>query len=84
MANEKSDKNLTPWFPGDVKPVRPGVYITRLWESQGGMFAYWSGKHWGWRQPTAESAAAFGVSGHDRAEQSKQWRGLAQQPKEQA
>ena len=43
---------LTPWFPADVKPVRPGVYQIDgplCW----GEYSYFDGVHWngGWPNP---------------------------------
>ena len=39
---------LTPWFPGDVKPVREGVYERDyINASPGKFYCYWNGKFWG-------------------------------------
>lgn len=42
-------KKLTPWFPGDVKPVRAGYY-ERDWDGDGNRFGllsdYWDGRAW--------------------------------------
>ena len=48
---------LTPWFPGHVKPARPGVYQQR----SGGTGAHvgyqkWTGAHWLQWCETAEKA----------------------------
>ncbi len=39
---------LTPWYPGDVKPVREGVYERDyINASPGKFYCYWNGKYWG-------------------------------------
>lgn len=67
-------KKLTPWFPGDVKPVRVGYYV-RDWYGDGDSRHitpdFWSGDSW-------ETCYAGGS--RERAEfsrQSMKWRGLA-------
>lgn len=55
----------TPWFPGTVRPVRPGVYERRgVWVSQFGGentaangYAMWDGLRWCRSQPSALAAA---------------------------
>lgn len=46
-----SDCCCTQWFPGDVKPVRKGVYEVKPFVADYGepvrSFAYWDGKKWG-------------------------------------
>lgn len=39
--------NKTDWFPGDVKPVHRGVYLTRD-EDDVQWLNYWNGYQWGW------------------------------------
>lgn len=36
---------LTPWYPGDVKPVRKGVYQTKVVDLGTG-YQFWNGKRW--------------------------------------
>lgn len=37
----------TPWFPADVKPVRPGLYERKYPERQNISFPdRWDGEHW--------------------------------------
>lgn len=70
-----NDRELTPWFPVSMKPVRDGYYEVlyrgesevderdkRLWRA---------GEWWA---ADEKSIALFGVSGD-------QWRGLAKEPK---
>jgi hypothetical protein len=50
-----ADRDLTPWFPGTVKPARPGVYERtdhdEMWD-----FARWDGRRWMCGQLTPEEA----------------------------
>jgi hypothetical protein len=64
---------MTPWFPGHVKPTRPGAYAR---QSPAGPFSYWDGKRWGLgsRSP-AEAANAFARAGRSD-DQSAPWRGF--------
>lgn len=42
-------EKLTPWFPGETKPVRPGIYmVDQSWPGQEPqrVFSYWDGAHW--------------------------------------
>jgi hypothetical protein len=70
-----SDQWTTPWYPGDVKPVRVGVYERK---SHTGTFSYWDGKRWGMGAHFARQAA------NDRdpsAFQREPWRGLTKEAK---
>lgn len=76
----RKDK-LTPWFPGNVKPARKGVY-QRDWLDGGPLwFSYWNGKTWNSGDDTTEGAACpvnkYWKSNHQKLP----WRGLAQDPK---
>lgn len=66
----------TPWFGGDVKPVRPGVYQQMI--GSGAMLGYqrWDGKHWyAWCEAADEAADSdYPVKARDP------WRGLASKP----
>lgn len=74
-----SEENLTPWFPGDVKPVRKGVYQRRAGFL--GVYSYWNGRFWclGDNSPFG-AKDSFAIS-HASQAQSKPWRGLATPPK---
>jgi hypothetical protein len=70
---------LTEWFPGDVKPVRPGVYEREFGggSPNGYGFSRWTGSRWAWRGRTPEEAAASKfLSQNERI----RWRGLAEKP----
>lgn len=81
------NQELTDWFPAsqEMKPVRAGVYETRhslqFIPLRLG-YSYWSGTQWGNRYDTrAECEARRRYEGCGI--QSKEWRGLAEQPGEQ-
>lgn len=71
-------KELTPWFPASVKPVRDGVYeaIHGGWEHG---FARFENGFWQFLLATPELAEATPFS--HGASQNKEWRGLAKEPK---
>ena len=72
-------KQMTPWFPSHIKPVRKGVYEVKftpkgLYESY--FYAMWNGKRWS-RVATYDEMARF----HQNfdALQGKYWRGFKEQ-----
>lgn len=71
--------NLTPWFPGYVKPVRPGVYEA-YWSSERepepGWFAYFDGIDWSNSVSSIQEADAC-KEWKEGAVQDKTWRGLS-------
>lgn len=77
---------LTPWFPGDVKPVHIGVYQRDFGGVGNRKYAYWDGKHWRWSNNTPEGAAEWapildpglGVCSPAQSYPSIRWRGLAE------
>jgi len=69
---------LTEWYPGDVKPVRVGVYQQR----DGGLgltigYQFWSGKFWSSWAETAESAERGNRFLASDRHQNDPWRGVA-------
>ena len=73
-----STPKLTPWFPGHIKPVRPGVYEKQD-PSGADDFQHWNGRFWGCAYTSANTAA---VDKSFRSMfQSDAWRGLAEEPK---
>lgn len=74
---------LTPWYPPNIKPVRPGVYeaqwgSSKLWEDW--PYSYWTGEEWANSGATPEEALRL-KNWTLGANQSKKWRGLAKEPK---
>ena len=69
---------LTPWYPGDVKPVRVGVYQRdysgTTFSCHRSQYCYWNGRHWGMYGTTVSSAKrwSYAVSGW----QVLPWRGV--------
>lgn len=76
-----AEAKVTPWFPADVKPVRPGVY-ERDMESVGlrgyGQWSHWDGERWGGYG--ADKKIAMRNAESPSAYQSIPWRGLARKP----
>ena len=70
-----SKEKLTPWFPGNVKPARAGVYETKL--GLFGGYSRWTGKFRTDTEQTKKDANRCSL----RGAQAKQWRGLATPPK---
>lgn len=73
--------DLTPWFPGDVKPVRPGVYQRdRSGPYDGGPFySEWTGCQW--LVPAMSLERASKQTAVAIAQNGGRWRGLAKDPK---
>lgn len=76
-----SKQKLTPWFPADVMPVRPGVYETEFDDCADSFtwhgYSRWDGFRW-WNQfNTVAHAANGGAWKYEGAVQEKRWRGLA-------
>lgn len=70
----------TPWFKGNVRPVRAGPYERNYGSSKDlnvGM-CYWNGKWWSWSQENAVDAPDWMTT--KSAAQDKPWRGLAEAP----
>ncbi len=73
-------QKLTPWFPASVKPVHVGVYeITERLLGTG--YCYWNGYEWA-NMGSSINKAYENRDWLEGAYQSKNWRGLAEQPKE--
>ncbi len=69
-------KRLTPWFPGDVKPARKGVYERKYPHTTTlvATFCLWNGRRWFFGNGTLGDA---GYEVMPSAAQSLPWRGLA-------
>ena len=71
---------FTPWFPGDVNPVRVGVY-ERDYHDGYSCYCYWDGRYFGWASETPEAAKAdYDRNGRQSTRQDLPWRGLAEEP----
>lgn len=69
---------LTPWFPGNVKPARPGVYQRKL--SWGTRYAKWDGRVWlGYYYEPYSAAVGNHISAYQLS-RDIEWRGLAKDP----
>jgi len=76
-----SKEQLTGWYPPHIKPVRVGVYETRLpgWnEVWGGSsfkcFKHWDGEFWGYASETIDEAQIY--ADQQSISQHNYWRGL--------
>lgn len=72
-----TERKLTPWFPGTVKPARSGVYERR--NGQGcRWYSMWaSGRWWGNWATVARASNRWEYTGFSGV---LQWRGLAAKP----
>jgi hypothetical protein len=69
---------LTPWFPPDTKPVRPGIYMveaTNLW------WRYWDGERWHFGVSVSEEVPAptRASKWNIAPNQNVAWRGCAEE-----
>lgn len=74
-------KKFTPWFPGDVKPVRKGVYqqISGIGREVG--YQYWDGYFWfAWDEEKAGALREY-KHGYRACTQNDKWRGLTEEAK---
>jgi len=75
------DPFLTPWFPSDVAPVRPGVYmVDQSWrpgQEIESVYAYWDGIDW-YPQGSSPKDAMYTRSYGPKknGQKFRQWRGL--------
>ena len=74
-------KQMTPWFPADVKPVRVGLYEIQTTTAWRPYYAYWSGKQWGLIAAHPTSARWKTIAFTDGAYQEKIWRGFTKEQK---
>lgn len=69
---------LTPWFPGDVKPARPGAYQRRFHQGNSPIFfSRWDGETWRGVSSRPEGVAKTRASA---VWMRLEWRGLAADP----
>jgi hypothetical protein len=69
---------LTDWFPGDVKPVRKGVYQKLCGHGVELGYQYWNGKYWCYWTPNKNEAKTY--EGPSWEGEFGQWRGLTENP----
>lgn len=72
---------LTNWFYGTTPPVRPGVYETRIRSREGHIltgYAQFKAGMWCINQRNIQAASR---ADYASAQQMKEWRGLAEEPK---
>lgn len=77
MKIKRRKHKLTDWYPGDVKPVRVGVYERNFDRPDGERwYSFWDGKHWRfghfakhWAEQYKDEKLSF--------EQRLPWRGIA-------
>jgi hypothetical protein len=72
-------KQMTEWFPSNIKPARIGVYEIQWWfvNCWDYGFSYWNGKQWANSAGTPESALLH-KKWTDGAIQDKKWRGFTE------
>jgi hypothetical protein len=74
---------LTPWFPPEIKPVRNGIYETRINNcscNTKGEISNWNGQRWS-HQVGKMANKSYLTDFGNCAAQDKLWRGLAKEPK---
>jgi len=69
---------MTPWFPGDQKPDRVGVYETDGRGSSFIFYQFWNGEFWGVAGESIEEA--MNASSRRSWFQNESWRGLSSDP----
>ena len=79
-----SKKKFTPWFSGEHKPGRPGLYQVEVFRSNGSVYPsktelWFNGEEW---CHTKHSSNCTFVGSYARMTSNDKWRGLADQPQE--
>lgn len=77
-TRRRAEQRLTPWFPGEVKPARPGVYQQKFKGKIG--YQFWNGTRWMAWAGTPEAAMHRMHWEIPDACQQDPWRGLAADP----
>jgi hypothetical protein len=76
-------QKLTPWFPPNMKPVRPGLYIASIGR-RNRFYRRWTGKRWLYGSYSQEDAATMPARPWPEKDYPLHWRGLASDPKAKA
>jgi hypothetical protein len=75
---------LTPWYPGEIKPVREGVYqrlYPYLSKKEGAIvYCYYEDEKWKSAALSAEKASLSQNKEFASLYQNYNWRGLSEQP----
>lgn len=72
-----STTELTPWFPPELKPRRPGIYQRNyMWDPS---YAYFDGQKWGFASFCVQKVKK--PTRLDYSFEVLPWRGLAREPK---
>jgi hypothetical protein len=79
MKSQSSPPGLTDWYPGDVKPVRDGVYQRHYYDA---IIVYCHYKEGRWRHAGLSIEYASDKCNFDKisSNQKEKWRGLNEQP----
>ncbi len=67
---------LTPWFSGDQKPVRVGVYQRDIFGKGIEVYSYWNGNYWCFYSSSVSGAVMKDGLHLESAEQNLPWRGV--------
>ncbi len=67
---------LTPWFSGDQKPHRVGVYRRDFFGTDVISYSHWNGKFWGFYSAYAADAAKPFNASQKSSLQNLPWRGV--------
>jgi hypothetical protein len=67
----------TEWYPARIKPVRNGLYETRVNSSSWPVWSVWTGKHWS-KPSTDPEWAASNLCRGESFWQNREWRGLTE------
>lgn len=69
----------TPWYPGSIKPIRPGVYQRQYTTGKAVIerYCYWNGKFWCLSAVTPWQATQW-IDYGAAARQQLPWRGLTE------
>lgn len=72
-----TEDNITPWFPKDTFPVRPGVYERETYNiGPAPRYAYWTGDNWRLLGRTPQEAYNFRKHLTLLRPDHSRWRGL--------
>ena len=82
--NYFTKKDLTPWYPGDVNPVRPGLYEVNYGSHDypSTYYQYFDGKFWYYGHTDPKTAMNRYNTDRTPRFYLHQWRGLKHNPDE--